>query len=171
VDHGAVGSDELGSDEVVAREAVPRGQVADPSAEGESAHAGGADDTSGCHKTERLRRRVELEPSRATVGVGNARVGVYSNGAHPGEVDHEPAVEDAVSGRIVSASTHRDLERKSSCELERRRDVVRPDAARDHRRASVDERVETASRSVVLGVIRSDDGARQRAPQLDQAIP
>jgi hypothetical protein len=98
-------------------------------------------------------------------------IGVYCNGAHPGEVDHEPAVEDAVAGRIVPASAHRDLEREGSCDIERGRDVVRADAARDHRRASVDESVETASRSVVLGVIRCDNSAGQRAPQLDQAIP
>jgi hypothetical protein len=93
-----------------------------------------------------------------------------SSPREPGEAS--AAVEDAVSGRIVSASTHRDLEREGSCEIERGRDVVRrPDAARDYRRAPIDGSVETASRGVVPGVIRSDDRAGQRAPQLDQAIP
>jgi hypothetical protein len=40
------------------------------------------DDPSGHHETERLRRRVELEPSRATFGAGSACVGFYCNGAH-----------------------------------------------------------------------------------------
>ena len=70
----------------------------------------------------------------------------------------------------MPASAHGDLELVRPCEIESGRDIAGADAARDHRRPAVDERVEAAARCVVLGVRGADDGAGQRTPQLVQVL-
>jgi Family of unknown function (DUF6157) len=62
VDLRCCGRDHVRSNQVVACQTVLRGQVADPAAEGETAHPGGAHDPSRRAETERLRRQVEVEP-------------------------------------------------------------------------------------------------------------
>lgn len=168
--HGPGRRDELRSDEVVARQAVLRGQVADAAAEAQPAHTGGADDAPGSDEAEGLGRRVEVEPRRAAAGAGDPCVAVHFHRAHQGEVDHEPAVTDAVSGGIVPASAHGHLELVRPCEIEGGRDIAGSDATRDHRRPAVDESVEAAACRVVLGIGRADEAAGQRTPQLAQAL-
>jgi hypothetical protein len=68
VDLRCCGRDHVRSNQVVACQTVLRGQVADPAAEGETAHPGGAHDPSRRAETERLRRQVEVEPGCATFG-------------------------------------------------------------------------------------------------------
>ncbi len=52
-------------------------QVPDAPAKREPGHARGADNASGSHQSERLSGRVEIEPGRPAVGVGEARVAVH----------------------------------------------------------------------------------------------
>jgi hypothetical protein len=56
------------------------------------------------------------------------------------------------------------------CEIEGGRDVAGTDAASDHRRAAVDESIETAARRVVLGIPRTDDRAGERLPQIVEPL-
>jgi hypothetical protein len=170
VNHSAARSDDLGSDEVVAGQAVLRGQMTDAAAEGKTAHAGRPDDATRRDQAESLGRRVEVEPGRAPLCVRDPRFAVDVDAPHLREVDHEPAVKDAVPGGIVAASAHRDLELERPCEVERGRDVARTDAAHDHGRPAVDERVETAPRRVVLGLSRRKDDAGQRPAQIAQLL-
>ena len=78
------------------------------------------------------------------------------------EVDDEPAVADAVAGRVVPPSANRHLQLVGAREVERDRDVGRAAAARDHRRPSVDERVEAEARSVVLDLAGYDHVTLER---------
>jgi hypothetical protein len=169
LNHGPVRSHDLCSDEVVARQAVLRGQVADAAAEAEPADAGGADDASGRDEADRLGGRVEIEPGRAAVGVGDPGIAVHLDRPHQREVDHEPVVDDAVSGGIVPASPHGHVQPLRTCESERGRDIAGAEATRDHRRPAVDESVEAAARRVVPGVRGADHRPGQRLPQLVQA--
>ena len=68
------------------------------------------DDPAGRDETRSLRRRVEVSPGRAALCARDPRVGVDLDPSHVGEVDHEPALTDAVSGWVVPASAHGDLE-------------------------------------------------------------
>ena len=166
VDDGSVRRDELGAHEVVARQAVLRRQMSDPPAEREPADPGRADDAAGCHEPMLLGRCVEVEPRRASSRIGDLRLAVDVDLAHPGQVDHQPVVEHAMARRVVAASANRHVEVVHSCEVERGRHVRRTDTLRDHRGAPVDEPVEADPGGVVSGVRRREDGARERVAQL-----
>ncbi len=169
MNHSALRRNDLSADEVVARQAVLRRQVPDAAAEREPPDPGRADDASGRDEAERLGRRVEVEPGRAALRTGDSRLAVHVDGAHGREIDHEPAVDDAVPRRIVPASPNGNFQVVRAREIECGRDITRTGAARDHRRAPIDECVEAASSRVVLGILGADDGAGQRAPQLVDA--
>src|SRR5918995_3657121 len=147
-----------------------RGQVPDPAAEGKATHPGRPDDASGRDEPEGLRRRVQVEPGRATLGAGDPRVGVDLDLPHRREIDHEAAVVHAVPGGVGPASPYRPLQPVRPCEIERRRHVVGADATRDHRRPAVDESVEATARGVVPGIAWGQHGAGERAPQLGRAL-
>ena len=138
----------------------------DAAAERQPGDARRADDPTGAGEPECLGRPVEVRPRRAAVGARDRSARVDFDGAHRGEVDHQPVVADAVAGRIVSASPNRDLELVRPREVERRRDVCRADASHDHRGASVDQGVVTAACVVVSRVGRLEDRAGKRAPEL-----
>ena len=78
-------------------------------AERKAGHAGGADDPSGRDEAERLSGRVEVEPGRAPFRASDTRSRPPRPCASP-QVDHEPVVEDAVSGGVVAASSNGDLQ-------------------------------------------------------------
>ena len=109
--------------EIVAGQAVLRCQVPEPATEREAADARGADHATRRHEAERLHRRVEVEPGRPAFGAGDPRFAVHLDAAHPREVDHEPAVEDAVPCGVVPAAAHGDLEGVRTREVEGGRDV------------------------------------------------
>jgi len=168
-DQGSVRSDELRAGEVVARETVLSGQVADTSAERESAHAGGADDASRSDEAVRLRGRVEIEPGSAAGSPRDSRVGLHLDPPHCREVDHEAVVTDAVAGGVVPASPNGDLQLMGAGKVERGRDVSGDDATYDDRGPSIDEGVEAPARRVVPRIGSIEDLADQRSPQLVQA--
>ena len=95
-----------------------RRQVADSTAERQAHYARGADDAAGSDEPERLGRRIEVEPGRSALRVRDPPVCVHVDPAHRGKVDHEPFVQDAVSRRIVTAPTNRDLQLVRTREVE-----------------------------------------------------
>ena len=165
-DDGPVRGHDLGSDEVVAGEPVLGREVADAAAEREPRHPSRADDATGRDEAEGLRRGVEVQPGRASLDAGDPRVAVDVDPSHEREVDHEPAVADAVSGRIVSTPAHGDLESLGLGEVEGRRHITGVEAPRDRRWAPIDQGVETPARLLVAGIRRPDHGARQGATKL-----
>ena len=144
--------------------------MADTASERQPRDAGRADDPTRGGETEGLGRSVEVEPCRTALGAREPRIGVDRDGTHRREVDHEPVVDDAVPGRVVAASAHRDLQLLCAGEVERRRDVGRTRATRDQRRSAVDQGVVAAPRGVVFRVSRLDDGAGERPPELGDAF-
>jgi hypothetical protein len=86
--------------------------------------------------------------------------------AHLGEVDHEPAVDDAVSGRIVTPSAHCELEPVRTGKGECGNDVSGSSAAGDQRRTAVDRGVEGDARGVVARVAGAENNTRERLLQL-----
>ncbi len=158
VDDGSVRRDDLRSHEVVAGQAVLGRQVADPAAEREARDPGRADDAARSDEAEGLRGGVEVEPRRTTLGPGDACAGVHLHRPHLRQVDHEPAVEDAMAGRVVSAAAHGHLEILLAGEPEAGCDVLGAEATGDDRRPAVDERIEPAAGRVVAVVTGDDHG-------------
>ena len=89
---------------------------------------------------------------------------------HLGEVDDEAVVQHAVAGGIVTTPAHRDLQLVLPSKGESSCNVGGADAARDHRRPAIDERVETPAGGVVLRIRRCDHSAGKRPSQLAQAL-
>jgi hypothetical protein len=170
MDHRAIGGHDLGAEQVVAGQAVLRGQVADSAAEGETGHTRRAHHATRRDEAEGLGRGVEVEPGRAALRPGDPCLAVHFDAAHQREVDHEPAVEHAVTGRIVATAPHGHLEAVRPGVVEGCRHVGGAEAADDHRRPAVDERVEAAARSVIAGVAGPDDGPSHHSAQLAQAL-
>jgi hypothetical protein len=168
VDDPSVGDHQLGSEQVVAGQAVLGGQVADPAAQGQPADAGGTNHAAGGHQAVRLRRLIEVDPGRSALGAGDPSGAVDLDAAQPRQVDHQPAVHDAVPGGIVPAAAHRDLQVVHAGEPEGGRDVPWPGALRDHRRPAVDHGVEADPRGVVPGIGRRQHPPSQRPAQLAQ---
>ena len=142
------------------------GQVANSAAEREPTDTGRHHDSAGRDETRSLRGRVEVSPGRAALCSRDPRVGVDLDPSHVGEVDHEPALTNAVSGWVVTASAHGDLEPMRAGEVESGGDVSGSPAARDQRRPAVDERVEADARRVVARVLGAQDCACERLLQL-----
>ena len=69
---------------------------------------------------------VEVAPCRPALRPGAPRHGVYMDPAHLGEVDHQPAITDRVTGDIVPAALHRHQEVVLPREAHRRNHVGVP---------------------------------------------
>ena len=155
--------------DVVARQAELRGQVADATAQAKSGHAGGDDHASRGDETKSLGGRVEVEPGRATLRASDPFPSIHLHLIHPREVDHQSAVANAVTGGVVSAAAHSNLQlmplRKTKCAY----DILCVCTAHDHCRAAVDESVETTARPLVLCIRRADNISIQSTLQLVQA--
>src|SRR5262249_59525902 len=92
---------------------------------------------------------AEVEPRRAAVGIGDPPGTVDLDPTHEGEIDHHPAVTDAMSSRVVPTATYRHLQCLRPCKSESAHDIVRTEAAHDHRRPTIDQSVEAATSRVV----------------------
>src|SRR5215212_3426521 len=108
--------------------------MTDPSAEAEPHHAGRNDNPSGRHKTDRLRRRVEIQPGCAAIRAGNLCRRVHFHIAHEREVNYKPAVTDAVTGGIMPASTHGNLKLICPCKIKSDCDITSTDTTCNDRR-------------------------------------
>ena len=169
-DHAPVGRDDLGAEQVVARQSVLRGQVADSAAERETGHTRRTHHATRSDEAEGLRRRVEVEPGGAAFGPGGPGLAIHVDATHQREVDHEPAVEHAVPGRVVAAAPHRDLEPVRPRVVEGGGHVAGAEAPDDHRRPAIDEGVEAAARPVVAGIAGADHRPGHLSAQLAKAL-
>jgi hypothetical protein len=160
-DDPAVGCDEFCPGNSVAGQAVLGGQVADASAKRQPADTGRPDHAARSDEPERLRRSVDVEPSRPALGAGDPRLGLDLDAAHAGEVDDQAVVEDAVACWVVPAAADGDLEVMRTCEVEGGSDVGCAHALGDQRGSSIDERVEADACSVVLGICGRQHDARE----------
>ena len=100
-----------------------------------------------------------LRPDRAIVEVEVDLLQV-------GEVEHDPALGDAVSGAAVTPAPDGELETGLAREGDDARDVVRAGDPDDERRTPVDPTPEDGARLVVVGIARRDDATADRAEPL-----
>jgi hypothetical protein len=117
-----------------------------------------------------LGRGVEVEPGGPSSRAGDPRIGIDHDGAHPRQVDHEPVLDRAMPGGVVSATSHRHLELVRAGEMDGRRDVSGIDASRDRGRTPIDHQVEAEPSPLVFAITWREDIAGQRAAKLEQIL-
>ena len=105
-DEAAVGQDDVGSQQVVDGQAVAARQVPQPTAEGQTADAGGRDDAARGRQAEGVGGVVDVAPRAATEHQRRAGDGIDPDAAHAREVDHDAVVTDAETGAVVTAAAH-----------------------------------------------------------------
>jgi hypothetical protein len=104
----AIGRDDLRADQRVAGEPARSHQVADPAGQCQAGDSRVDERASGRRQAVGGRRRVEVEPLAAALGVGDPSLRVDRDAAHVAQVDDEGVVGDAVTGDAVAAAAHRD---------------------------------------------------------------
>src|SRR5262249_4800318 len=157
---------DLSPDHVIAREPVLRREMPNAAAECETADAGRNHAAARRHESDRLGRRIEIEPGRAALRSGEAVTRVHLYSTHHRQIDDQTIVTDAVACRIVSAAAHGNFEIMFLCEFEGNGDIPGTRTACDHSRAAIDQRVEAPTCGIVLFVARTNDVAGQRPAQL-----
>ena len=162
----AVGRDDVGGEEVVDRQAVLAGQVPEPAAEGQAAHAGGRDDPARHGEIVRLCRIVDVCPRTASADARRARLGVDDHLAQQRQVADDAVVHHAQATAVVPAAAHREEEVVRAGERDRAGDVVGPGAAGDQGGAPVDHRVVDLPGLVVLGILGPDQLATKARSEL-----
>src|SRR4029453_19521945 len=101
----------------------------------------------------------------AALRMCNRVLAIDTDVPHAREVDAEPVVDRAVAGRIVAPASARDLEALSLAEGKSSRHVVRIDAARDRRGATIDQNVEAEAGPFVLAVSFDPQVAPRQTPE------
>ena len=81
-----------------------------------------------------------------------------------------PPPPDAVSGGVVPASAHGDLQRLRPGEVKGPRHVAGIETTHDHGWPAVDQGVEAAARRIEPGICAGEHGAANRSPQLGHAF-
>ena len=84
------------------------------------------------------RLAVQLAPGDAALRARRLRCGIDVDAFHEREVDHHAAVRDRLTGHVVPAASHRDLESSAAGEGERADHVGCASAARDQQGPLVD---------------------------------
>ena len=98
----------------------------------------------------------QLAGGQSRLRPGDPLVRVYLERLHPREVEHDPAVADAVPGGAVSAAPNRELEPLVLREPDDGRDLVRVPRPEDRCGSAIDLRQEDLPRALVVGVVRRD---------------
>src|ERR1700686_170954 len=106
-----------------------------------------------------LCRLIEVVPRGAWLGLRRACVHVHANVAKAGKINHQTAVADGVAGHVVSSASDSEWKAMITC-VAHCADHVR--CSRDpgyEGWAAVDHAVEDLARSVVFGILFSDQPA------------
>jgi hypothetical protein len=97
--HSAVGGDHLRRQQALAREAIHSLQPAAPAAQREAADAGVGHPATGHGQPVLLGGGIELSPDSAPLNTRGSGLRIDLNPVHRPEIDHDPCVAGAVSGR------------------------------------------------------------------------
>src|SRR5688572_11512215 len=90
-----------------------------------------------------------------------ARVRLDDNRPHAADIEHDPAVADAMSRLAVTAAAYGEAQVVLACELDGSADVVGIGAADDRRRPAIDSTIPDAAGILVGIVVRKNDGTLQ----------
>ena len=166
LDDLAAGQDELEGDEVVAGQAVLAGEPADPAAEREAGHAGLGHDPGRDDQPVRRGRGVDVAEPAAAARVHQLALRIDGDLAQPGQVDGQAAVRHGLARHVVAAAADRRRQAVLAGHADRGHHVLGAGAAQDQAGAPVDHGVPEQPGPLVLGVVRADDLALERAGQL-----
>ena len=167
-DRPAVGGDQLGGEQVVDGQAVLADQVADAAAQGDAAdaHRGGVTEADGQPVPGRL--GGHLPGGQAGLGPGGPLGGVDLQRLELRQVEHDPAVADAVAGAAVPATADGQLQPALGRERDHLGDLGGVGGPDDRLGSAAEPAVEQRSCLVVVGVVGGDhptvDGGAQLPP-------
>ena len=159
--HIARRGDDLQRPQIVHGQPVLAHEPAEPSAQGETCHAGHGYRAARAGQALELGLAVVVTPRGPALGPCPARPWVDVHGAHGGQVDHEAAVADRVAGDVVAATPDGDLQSTLAAKAHRGLHVGGAEAAGDDGRASIDQAVLDAPGEVVSGIAGRQRIARQ----------
>jgi hypothetical protein len=149
-----VGGHDLGTDEIVAAQAVAAHEPPESAAERQAADAGTGDRAARRDEAFCRRRRIERRPARTALGEPPAAPGVYADGLHRPQVDHDRAVAHGLAGDVVPAAAHRHRQPVFPREVDHRQHVPDAPAARNRRGTAVDHAIPDLAPLVIAGVGR-----------------
>ena len=163
----SIGRHDLGGEDVVDRQPVEAAEVADAAAHGDAADPDRAGVPEAGRETVLDGFGGILPSGQAGLGPGGPVRGVDLEALHVAEIDDDAAVDRAVAGRAVAAAPNGQLDAVIARVVDDGRDVVGVRHADDRRWAAIggngDE--DRPGRVVVL-VVRADDAAADRGPQV-----
>ncbi len=107
-DQTPVCQDHIDGEEIVNGEATCAGQMAEPATQGQSAHASGGDNATGCGQAKSMRGVIDISPGAAPLNTDRACCGVDANALHAGEVDDQTIITRPQTTAIVAATPHGD---------------------------------------------------------------
>ena len=166
LDHLAARQHELKGDEVVAGEAVLAGEPADPAAERQAGHPGLGHDPGRDDQPVRRGRGVDVAEPAAAARVHQPGRRIDGDLAQPGQVDGQAAVRHGLAGHVVTAAADRRRQAVLAGHVDRGHHVLGAGAAQDQAGPPVDHGVPDQPGPLVVGVVRADDLARERAGEL-----
>ena len=111
-----------------------------------------------------------LRGGQSGLGPRGAAVDVDVERLHIRQVEHDPALGDAVTGRTVAAAAHGQLEPGRPGERDHVCDVRRVGDLDDDRRPAVDRTGHDGSGLVVLVVVRRDHAARDVGAEFGDGV-
>jgi hypothetical protein len=161
----AVGGDELGGEQAVDGQPVLADQVADPAAQGQAADADRGGVAEPGDQPVRLHRGGVGPGGEAGLGPGGAGLGIDLDGGQLREVEHDPALGEAVAGGAVAAGPHGQLVPAVAGQVDHLGDLGGVGRADDGCRAALESAVEDRPGLVVGGVVGGDDAAVDGGPQ------
>ena len=147
---------ELRLEQVVDRESALPGQVAETTAQGETADPRGRDDPAGCREPMLVGGTVDFTPGAAPADPNGPGPRIDLDLLQQREVDDDPVVAGSQSGAVVATTPDSQEQVVVTGERDGPCDVVRICAPGDERRPLVDHGVVHRPRLVVVGVVRPD---------------
>src|SRR5258708_18170896 len=148
---------DVGGDQVVAREAAFAGQVPQPSAQGESAHAGRGNDPAGYRQAKGVGSVIDVAPGAASSDPDGPRFGIDARITDEREIDDQSVIADPQPASIVPAAPDGNEETVLAAKVDRRNDVGHIGAARDQGGALVDHTIVDLACSIVTLITGLDE--------------
>ena len=153
----AIGNDDLGGDQIVDGQPRLPAQPAHPSSEGQTTHAGMANEARWYGEPVRLGRRIEIRQQGPTLYPCRLGVRIDNDPVQRAQVDDQAVVAHRVAREAVCSAAHCDLKSGYPSCVQRGRNVLIGCTTNDDRRPPVDVGVPRLPRLVVARILVGDN--------------
>ena len=164
-DEGAIGQHDVGLEQIVDGQAELPGEVTESSAQGDAPHPGGGDNAGRRCQPESVGGVVQIAEQCAPLDTGGARLQIDPHPVHPGQVDHQPVVDEAETRPVVTAAADGHDDVVVAREVDRSDHIGDGLALSDERRPLVDHRVIDRTDLVIVRITGLDEIAAHSGGQ------